>query len=93
MVFLLIFSQNVVPTFTINLILSKIYLKRELLHVLAYLNYVVSDHQGAHVNTRDLLLNHLLYRPHAEWVTAAVTWLTCQHLDIRLTHIKARHMQ
>lgn len=45
-----------------------------------YLNYGLSNHQGAHVNARDLLLNHLLYGPHAEWVTAAVTWITCKRV-------------
>lgn len=44
----------------------------------AYLDDGLSDHQGAHVDARDVLLNHLLHRPHAEWVTATVTWIICK---------------
>lgn len=45
-----------------------------------YLDYSLSNHQRAHVNAGDLLLNHLLNGPHAERVAAAVTWVTCKHL-------------
>lgn len=53
-----------------------------------YLDDGLADHQGAHVNTRDLLLNHLLYGPHAEWVTAAVTWNICKHATYTSSKVK-----
>lgn len=41
-----------------------------------YLNHTVSDHQREDVDTRDLFLDHLLNRPHAERIATVVTWWT-----------------